>query len=153
MPRKNYPMLKKICCFFPVSLAMKTLSRSNAQFGGYWHFILDSVPETKAESLNGETLFFTKKGETGNEVLIWRSERGSRTRRGNGDARAFYNTAQATNNERYPVRYYKKFRSHRPAEMNNADSPFYLAINYQRRADNSIWYLKTPLGKNEIGNS
>jgi len=26
-----------------------------------------------------------------------------------------------------------------------------LAINYQRRPDNSIWYLKTPLGKNEIG--
>ena len=37
--------------------------------------------------------------------------------------------------------------------MNNADSPFYmyLAINYGRRADNSIWYLKTPLGKNKIG--
>ena len=92
-----------------------------------------------------------KDGEMGNEVLIWRSERGSKTRRGNGDARAFYPTAQATNNKRCPVRYYKKFRSHRPAEMNNADSPFYLAINYRRRADNSIWYLKTPLGKNEIG--
>ena len=26
----------------------------------YWLFILDSVPETKAESLNGETLFFKK---------------------------------------------------------------------------------------------
>ena len=35
--------------------------------------------------------------------------------------------------------------------MNNADSPFYLAINYRRRADNSICYLKTPLGKNDFG--
>ena len=35
--------------------------------------------------------------------------------------------------------------------MNNADSPFNLAINYRRREDNSIWNLKTPLGKNEIG--
>ena len=39
-----------------------------------------------------------------------------------------------------------KFRSHRPA-----DSHFYFAINYWRRPDNSIWYLKTQLGKNEIG--
>ena len=56
-----------------------------------------------------------------------------------------------TNNERCPVHYYKKFRSHDPAEMNNDDSPFYLAINYQRRPDNSIWYLKAPLNKNKIG--
>ena len=35
--------------------------------------------------------------------------------------------------------------------MINADSPFYLAINYRRRADNSIWYLKTPLSKNKTG--
>lgn len=38
--------------------------------------------------------------ETGNEVLIWISERGSKTRRGHGDRRAFNPTAQATNNER-----------------------------------------------------
>lgn len=89
--------------------------------------------------------------ETGNEVLIWKSERGSKTRRGNGDTRAFNPTAQATNNERCPVYYYKKFKSHRPEEMKNADSPFYLAINHRRRPGNSIWYMKAPLGKNEIG--
>ena len=60
MPQKNYPVRKKTCCFAPVNLAMKTLKRSNAQFGGYWHFTLDSVPETKAENSNGETLFFRK---------------------------------------------------------------------------------------------
>ena len=65
MPRKNYPMLK-ICCFAPVNLAMKTLSRSNAQFGGYWHFILNSVHEAKAESLNGGDIVLQKEGETGN---------------------------------------------------------------------------------------
>ena len=89
--------------------------------------------------------------ETGNEILIWKSERGSKTRRGNGDTRAFNPTAQATNNERCPVYYYKKFKSHRPEEMNNADSPFYLTINHRRRPGNSIWYMKAPLGKNEIG--
>ena len=93
----------------------------------------------------------SKRWRNGQRVLIWGSGRGSKTRRGNGDARAFYPTAQAANNERCPVHHYKKFRSHRPPEMINADSPFYLAINYRRRADNSIWYLKIPLGKNEIG--
>ena len=58
--------------------------------------------------------------ETSNEIMIWKSERGSKTRRGNGDTRAFNPTAQATNNERCPVYYYKKFKSHRPEEMNNA---------------------------------
>ena len=53
MPQKNYPILKKICCFVPVNLAMKTLKRSNTQFGGYWPFNLDSVPEMKAENSNG----------------------------------------------------------------------------------------------------
>ena len=47
--------------------------------------------------------------------------------------------------------YYKKFRSHRPAEMNGAESPFYLAINHRRKPNDSIWYMKAPLGKNEIG--
>ena len=89
--------------------------------------------------------------ETGNEVLIWKSERGSKTRRGNGDTRAFNPTAHATNNERCPVYYSKKFKSHRPEEMNNAESPFYLAINPRRRPGSSIWYMKAPLGKNEIG--
>lgn len=36
----------------------KTLTHSNVQFGGYWHFTLDSVPETRAENSNEETLFF-----------------------------------------------------------------------------------------------
>ena len=52
--------------------------------------------------------------ETGKEFLIWISERGSKTRHGNGDRRAFNPTAQATN-EHYPVVYYKKFQSRRPA--------------------------------------
>ena len=77
--------------------------------------------------------------------------RESKTRRGNDDVRALYPTAQATNNECCRVHYYKKFKSIRPSEMSNADSPSNSAINYRRREDNSIWNLKTPLGKNEIG--
>ena len=55
----------------------------------------------------------------------------SKTRRGNGDTQAFNSIAQATNNKRCPVLYYKEFRSHGPAEVNIADNPFYLAINHR----------------------
>ena len=71
--------------------------------------------------------------DTGNEMLVWKAERGSKTRQGQDKAsghRAFYPTAQATDNERCPVKYYKLFRSHRPIEMNQP---------------------ACPLGKNEIG--
>lgn len=89
-------------------------------------------------------------GTTGNEVLHWTGERGSKTRHGDG-SRAFNPTAQATNNERCPVKFYKSFKSHRPEEMMKPDSPFFLAINHRRTAENQVWYSKAPLGKNEIG--
>ncbi|KAK3749120.1 hypothetical protein QZH41_004667 [Actinostola sp. cb2023] len=92
--------------------------------------------------------------ETGNEVLVWKAERGSKTRQGQDHPsghREFYPTAQATGNERCPVKHYKTFMSHRPVEMNQPESPFYLAIHHQRKPEDIIWYKKCPLGKNEIG--
>ncbi|KAK3703834.1 hypothetical protein QZH41_012445 [Actinostola sp. cb2023] len=92
--------------------------------------------------------------ETGNEVLVWKAERGSKTRQGQDHPsghRAFYPTAQATGNERCPVKHYKTFMSHRPVEMNQPESLFYLAIHHQRKPEDIIWYKKCPLGKNEIG--
>ena len=88
MRQKNYPRLK-ICRFAPVNLAVKILKHFNVQFGGNWHFTLDSMPETKAENSDGETLFFkqtAKLARLGLEVLTWESERGSKTRRGNGES-------------------------------------------------------------------
>ncbi|KAK3715342.1 hypothetical protein QZH41_001343 [Actinostola sp. cb2023] len=88
---------------------------------------------------------------TGREVLTWDAERGSKTRHGESH-RAFKPTAHATNNERCPVKFYKIFQSHRPTEMLNPESPFYLAINHKRNPTSNVWYCKSPLGKNEIGN-
>lgn len=99
-------------------------------------------------------VFLEKDPESGNEVLVWKAERGSKTSQGQDKPsghRAFYPTAQATVNERCPVKYYKSFRSHRPVEMNQPQSPFYLAIHHQRKTDDIVWYDKSPLGKNEIG--
>ncbi len=36
--------------------------------------------------------------------------------------------------------------------MNTADAPFFLAVKHgNRHKDNNIWYMKSPMGKNESG--
>ena len=65
--------------------------------------------------------------------------------------RAVSPKAHATNTERWPVRVYLKFASHRPDEMKKPYSPFFLAVNHSRVPDNPIWYNRAPHGKNEIG--
>jgi len=35
--------------------------------------------------------------------------------------------------------------------MNKPDSPFYLAVKHQRKPNDNVWYMRSPLGKNEIG--
>lgn len=90
----------------------------------------------------------------GREMLVWLCERGTKTRRGqeNGHQRSFQPKIYATGSERCPVEYYKIFKSHRPVEMNTADAPFFLAVRHgNRHQNNNIWYMKSPLGKNEIG--
>ena len=120
----------------------------------WWLLALHFGVRARDESrkLKWRDILFEKDTETGKEVLIWISERWSKTRRGNGDRRAFNPTAQATNKEHCPVVYYKKFRSRRPAEMNSADSPLYLAINHWRKPNDTIWYMKAPLGKTRSEN-
>ena len=95
-----------------------------------------------------------KDPETENEILVWKFERGSKTRQGQDkphSVRAFHPTAQATGNERCPVKFYKEFARRRPVEMNQPDSPFYLAVKHQRKPADDVWYMRSPLGKNEIG--
>jgi hypothetical protein len=71
---------------------------------------------------------------------------------GRSDKRAFYPTAQATHNERCPVKLYRAFNSqHRPDEMKQPNSSFFLASNHRRQPGSKIWYNKAPRGKNEIG--
>lgn len=88
------------------------------------------------------------------ECIVLIRERGTKTRTGKeNQEKRFYNpTAYATGTDRCPVSYYKEFRNHRPSEALKEDSPFFLAL--KQKVDypkNTIWYLKTPLGKNKIG--
>ena len=88
--------------------------------------------------------------ENNNEFLVWQSERGSKTRNGSGQQRAFNPVAEATNGERCPVRYYKEFMKRRPEAMKDPEAPFFLAINHKRKPENPVWYKKSAMGKNEI---
>ena len=92
--------------------------------------------------------------QDGREMLVWLNELGTKTRKGkeNGHRRPFSPKAYATNTERCPVYFYRLFKSHRPEEMNKPDAPFFLAVRHgHRRINPQVWYMKAPLGKNEIG--
>ena len=85
----------------------------------------------------------------GQEVLVWLAELCMKTRHGQarGHQSAFQPKVFATNTARWPVSFYKKFRSHRPVEMSASESPFYLAVRNNRRSNEEVWYMKAPLEK------
>ena len=49
------------------------------------------------------------------------------------------------------MRFHKAFEKHRPDEMKKPEAPFYLTVKQKRRADDQIWYMHSPLGKNQLG--
>ena len=70
--------------------------------------------------------------ETDFERLVWKSERGSKTRTGQdgNHQRTREPKAYASNNKsRCPVKFYKAFRSHCSEAMLEPDAPFYLKNN------------------------
>jgi hypothetical protein len=74
----------------------------------------------ESRKLKWRDVCISKEPETRSELLLWKAERGSKTRHGDAQhKREFYPTAQATHNERCPVQLYRAFNSqHRPDEMN-----------------------------------
>ena len=88
---------------------------------------------------------------SGKQAPVWKAERGSKTRQGDGHCRGVSPNGHATHTERCPVRAYLKFASHRPDEIRNLTLLFFLAVNHSRAPDNPIWYNGAPLGKNKIG--
>ena len=93
----------------------------------------------------------------GAEFLLWDIERGTKTRTGEqvqGHQRAFDPKAFATGGQRCPVMIYKLYKSHRPLNALRDNSPFFLSLRRERSLNISttqVWYLDSPLGKNEIG--
>ena len=114
------------------------------------HFEFRARDESRR--LKWEDIVLSNDPEIGCELLLWKAERGSKTRHGDGQhQKAFYPTAQATENDRCPVQLYRSFAEHRPLEMKQPNSPFFLAINHCRQPSSQIWYSKAALGKHEFG--
>ena len=101
------------------------------------HFV--SKQETKAVSYAGVIIQLQQQNDC-QEVLVWLAEQGTKTRHGQerGHQRAFQAKIYATITARCPVGFYKKFRSHRPVEMNAPESPFYLAVRHNRRSNEDV---------------
>ena len=93
--------------------------------------------------------------QSGNEYLIWLTERSTKTRTGErplGHKRAFNPKAFATGTERCPVNFFKQFASHRPIKMCEDDAPLFLQIRHNIDYNSeTIWFYDKPLGKNSIG--
>ena len=92
---------------------------------------------------------FKLESDEHSEYVMW-NERSTKTRQGCGSAshlRPFspkmYSTPE--NPERCPVSVFKVYGSRRPHEMLDPEADFHLAINYTRRADDFIWFKRSPL--------
>lgn len=137
-----------------VSLVLPVLKPSREPCGGFCPSTSALGPEMKVASCFGETWNYYKILQDGREMLFWINEHGTKARKGqeNGHKRAFQPKIYATRTDRCPMKFYKLFRNHRPVEMNQPNSPFFVAFRHGSRRENSeIWYMKAPLGKKQIG--
>ena len=89
----------------------------------------------------------------GAEYLVYTQERQTKTRTGSDprDVRKTKPRAYAVPEvtDRDPVAIYKKFRSVRPVEVLDPDSPFFLSINHAPNSGHP-WYKKLPMGINKL---
>ena len=101
--------------------------------------------------------FTVVKDMTGQAQFITWNERETKTRHGDGKcsggSRAFAPKLfpNKQNPERCPVAAYQDYLSRRPADTMSPDSPFYLAVNYNRPTADSKWFKKTAMGHDRIG--
>ena len=141
--------MEKTSCFKRVGLERTTPSSPAHSLVGAVISVLEH--EMRAGDFSGGDIAVENDPVTGKQVLVWKAERGSKTRQGDGHYRAFNRKAYATENEHFPVRLYLKFASHRPEEMKRPEAPFFLAINHKRKPLDLLWYSRAPLSKNKIG--
>jgi hypothetical protein len=79
------------------------------------------------------------------------NERATKTRCGNsGHIRSFKPKIFATGGDKCPISAYKSFKKNRPESMNHAESPFYLAINYNPSKTTNKWFKALPMGKERL---
>ena len=78
----------------------------------WWLLSLHFGARDESRRLKWGDVTLSKDQATDNELLMWKAERDSKTRRGDGHQHAFNPAAQAANNEHCPVMFHKEFSSY-----------------------------------------
>ena len=102
-------------------------------------------PHTESRCLRWGDLSLKRDPVTGNEMLVW-SNASSKPYQAQGELGNCNLHVQSM-----AVQSYKEFASHRPQEMNQPNSPFYLAIKRKRKWEDDIWYMKKAQAVSKIG--
>ena len=89
------------------------------------HFVFRARDESR--KMKWGDVILQQDATNGREMLVWLSERGTKTRKGQerGHQRQFHTKIYATGTDRCPIKYYKLFLSHHPAEMNQPEASFF----------------------------
>ena len=102
--------------------------------------------------LLGDLEIRQEKGGERREYIIWKTERGSKTRTGGkefGAERYFSPRIYPTGGDRCPVNIFKTFLARRQTGMMKPDSPLYLAVVESPKTE--VWYKWQPLGVHSLG--
>ena len=114
----------------------------------WWHLgqLFGFITQKQSRKLKWGDVSLEKDPTTGTERLVLKADCSSRT-----NQISKTQPQPSTDTSQCPVKIYKAFSSHRPREMNNPDSPFYLAVKWRVKPGNTVWYLKRPQAVNKIG--
>jgi len=114
----------------------------------WWHIgqLFGFFSQIESRELKWGKVSLEKNPETGNETLVLKAECSSRT---NQRSKTLHQDRTSTSQCSVPI--YKEFLRHRPREMNNSDSPFYLAVKLKVKPGSTVWYLKKPQAVQKIG--
>jgi hypothetical protein len=93
-----------------------------------------------------------KQNSDGKEYLEKSVERQTKTRQGNDPRNIRESTpkAFARDDNRCPVKIYKKFRDNRPSDMMHKDAPFYLGTIANPKSG-QLWFRRQRLGPDKLG--
>ena len=115
----------------------------------WWHLgqLFGFFTQIQSRKLKWGDVSLEKDQTTGNERLVLKAGCSSRiNQRSKTLAQASTNASQCP-----AVEIYKEFLGHRPRDMNNPESPFYLAIKWRIKPGKTVWYMKRPQAVKKIG--
>lgn len=112
-------------------------------------FLLFRICKNESHRLKWGDVSLKKDPTTGHESLVLKAT----GRCSSKPRQVFLPVAQTSTDpgtSQCPVQTYKEFKSHRPEEMKEPNSPFYLAVKEKRRLEDQVWYMRRALGQKKL---